>query len=303
MNREGDNAEDIDDVEDIEGDDGAAVVVDDEMDGNSELVVSGESSRRSSTATPTRRRSSAGGGSNWLMKYTGPERTIEDVYKLLDKIEVEVQQNGGKFPDVELLPNVDLALAVSIGVKNKPHSDGDTGDDDGGQDAAGGQSGGSPRSRKRHRAPTDGGTRDSNSGMASKKARGSDKRGGAADKERASDADSNYSISPRTRTPTSMDPFTQHGYDRSFSSSNEYQSPPLLGDTSHSPSSDDSHGSSSWGGRNANSPPFPHQYHHHHHQRGEYIMRSLASPHQQPSTSSGPQQLDLRTFGGSLTAV
>ena len=296
MNREGDNVED-NDIEDAEGDDGAAVV-DDVMDGNNEPVVSGGSSRRSSTATPTRRRSSAGGGSSWLMKYTGPERTIQDVYKLLDKIEIEVQQNGGKFPDVELLPNVDLALAVPIGVSKKPRSDGDTGDDDGGQGAAGAQSGGSPRSRKRHRAPTDGSTRDNNSGMASKKARGSDKRGGAADKERPSDADSSYSISPRTPIPTSAGPFTQHGY--------EYHSSSLAGDTSNSPSSDDSHNSLSWE-RNANASPFPPHYHHNHnhhnHHRGEYMMRSWASLHKQQSTPSGPQQLVLRTFGGPLTAV
>jgi len=286
MNREGDNAEDPDDAEDIEGDDGA--VVDDDADGHAELVASGESSRRSSTTTPFRRRSSAGGGSNWLMKYTGSERTIQDVYRLLDKIEIEVQQNGGRFPDVELLPNVDLALAVSIGVNQKPRSDGDTGDDDGGQDAAEGQSSSSPKTRKRHRAPTDGDTRDSNSGMASKKARGSDNRGGAAEKERASDADSSYSSSPRTRTPTSAGPFTQRSYDRSFNES-------------HSPSSDDSRSSSSWE-RNASAPSLPHQYHHHQH--GDYMLRALVSHNQQSSASGGPQQqLDLRAFGGPLTAA
>ncbi|KAI5794763.1 hypothetical protein FPQ18DRAFT_158170 [Pyronema domesticum] len=63
----------------------------------------------------TRRRRSSTGSQNWIMKHTGSDRTIQDVYELLDKIDIEVQNNGGKFPDVELLPYVDLALAVGGG--------------------------------------------------------------------------------------------------------------------------------------------------------------------------------------------
>lgn len=127
MNREGgENGEELEDEE--EGEDHIAGDEDIELgDGG---PTSGESSRRNSTAT-ARRRSSTG-GNNWIMRHTGTEKTISDVYKLLERIEVEVQENGGKFPDVELLPNVELAMAMPIG---GPDGDGDgngngnTGDD------------------------------------------------------------------------------------------------------------------------------------------------------------------------------
>lgn len=45
----------------------------------------------------------------WIEDFLGREKSIV-VYRLLEMIDDEVQQNGGKFPDVELLPNVDLSL-------------------------------------------------------------------------------------------------------------------------------------------------------------------------------------------------
>ena len=125
---DGGAAEEAEDMADEEGGEGGgggggravATALDED-----EAATNGEGgSRRSSNATVTNspggggggsRRGSVGGGSGsgWIRKYTGREKTIQDVYSLLEKIEVEVQNNGGKFPDVELLPNVDLALAVS----------------------------------------------------------------------------------------------------------------------------------------------------------------------------------------------
>ena len=107
MNREvGENGEDADEAEDDE--EGMA---DEDLEPNDGGPTSGENSRRNSTTVP-RRRSSAGGGSNWIIRHTGMEKTIDDIYLLLGKIELEVQENGGKFPDVELLPNVDLGMAA-----------------------------------------------------------------------------------------------------------------------------------------------------------------------------------------------
>lgn len=107
MNREvGENGEDADEAEDDE--EGMA---DEDLEPNDGSPTSGENSRRNSTTVP-RRRSSAGGGSNWIIRHTGMEKTIDDIYLLLGKIELEVQENGGKFPDVELLPNVDLGMAA-----------------------------------------------------------------------------------------------------------------------------------------------------------------------------------------------
>lgn len=108
MNREGDNGDDVDEVDDeLEDNTGG-----EEPEPNDGGPTSGESSRRNSTVTPRRRSST--GGNNWIMRYTGMEKTITDIYRLLERIEVEVQENGGTFPDVELLPNVDLAMAISI---------------------------------------------------------------------------------------------------------------------------------------------------------------------------------------------
>ena len=122
---DGGAAEEVEDMADEEGgEEGGGKAVAMALD-EDEAATNGEGgSRRSSNATVTNspgaggggsRRGSVGGGSGsgWIRKYTGREKTIQDVYRLLDKIEVEVQKNGGKFPDVELLPNVDLALAVS----------------------------------------------------------------------------------------------------------------------------------------------------------------------------------------------
>lgn len=109
MNREGDNGDDLDEAdEDLEENTGG-----EEPEPNDGGPTSGESSRRNSTVTTVRRRNSTG-GNNWIMRHTGMEKTISDIYRLLERIEVEVQENGGKFPDVELLPNVDLAMAVPI---------------------------------------------------------------------------------------------------------------------------------------------------------------------------------------------
>lgn len=117
MNREGgENGEELD--EDEEAEDNIAGDEDIELgDGG---PTSGESSRRNSTVI-ARRRSSTG-GNNWIMRHTGTEKTIDDVYKLLERIEIEVQENGGKFPDVELLPNVELTMAIPI---KGPDGDGD----------------------------------------------------------------------------------------------------------------------------------------------------------------------------------
>ena len=46
----------------------------------------------------------------WIEDFLGRQKSIHVVYHLLEKIDDEVQRNGGKFPDVELLPNVDLSL-------------------------------------------------------------------------------------------------------------------------------------------------------------------------------------------------
>jgi hypothetical protein len=202
MHREGDNTEDMDDVDDEHLESGG-FGLDDELEAHEQ--GSAESSRRSSiTATRDRRRSSAGGGSigassNWLTRYTGPERTIQDVYRLLDKIEVEVQQNGGKFPDVELLPSVDLDLAVSIGLNNKKmHSDDMS--DDGNQNNGG--SGGSPISKKRGRN-SEGSTGSENGGLVSKKAKSSDARSARQYKDGPRSYTRHYSMSPASRSPLS----------------------------------------------------------------------------------------------------
>ncbi|KAL7269734.1 hypothetical protein RUND412_007588 [Rhizina undulata] len=129
MNREGENGEEVmEDVDDLMED--ADVVDDDEPE--SAGPTSEHSSRRNSTAQG--RRPSSVGGSNWMLRHTGTNKTIKDVYRLLDRIESEVQDNGGKFPDVELLPNVDLARAVSISLPEGDHSNGAHGDEEDGDD-------------------------------------------------------------------------------------------------------------------------------------------------------------------------
>jgi len=218
MNREGDTLEDIEDMEEEHEEE----AMDDEIEPHE--MVSRDSSRRGST-TVGRRRSSGGSGSNWIMKHTGPERTIQDVYRLLDKIEIEVQENGGKFPDVELLPSVDLALAVSIGMNRKSHLD-DMSDDNGGHSQDPGPSG-SPKSKKRGRG-ANGGGRD-NSGLATKKVKSSDttKTTDTKGKTKPSETDEvrTSSISPRTRTPISSRPFSAKGRYELSSSSFQYQGP------------------------------------------------------------------------------
>ncbi|KAH0612144.1 uncharacterized protein H6S33_010196 [Morchella sextelata] len=117
MNREGgENGEELEDEEEAED----HIAGDEDIELGDGGPTSGESSRRNSTATPRRRSST--GGNNWIMRHTGTEKTISDVYKLLERIEVEVQENGGKFPDVELLPNVELTMAIPI---RGPDGDGD----------------------------------------------------------------------------------------------------------------------------------------------------------------------------------
>lgn len=117
MNREGgENGEELEDEEEAED----HIAGDEDTELGDGGPTSGESSRRNSTATPRRRSST--GGNNWIMRHTGTEKTINDVYKLLERIEVEVQENGGKFPDVELLPNVELTMAIPI---RGPDGDGD----------------------------------------------------------------------------------------------------------------------------------------------------------------------------------
>jgi hypothetical protein len=44
---------------------------------------------------------------DWIMKHTGRGKTIQDVYRLIDKIEIEVAK-GEKFPEVELLPSIEI---------------------------------------------------------------------------------------------------------------------------------------------------------------------------------------------------
>ncbi|CUS15277.1 unnamed protein product [Tuber aestivum] len=154
MNREvGENGEDADEAEDDE--EGMA---DEDPEPNDGGPTSGENSRRNSATIP-RRRSSAGGGSNWIIRYTGMEKTIDDIYLLLGKIELEVQENGGKFPDVELLPNVDLSMAAPF-VEAEGGGDeggnGNSGDNDKQEDAEDGGVSGRKAGKKRRRS--DGGS-------------------------------------------------------------------------------------------------------------------------------------------------
>ncbi|KAA8913535.1 hypothetical protein FN846DRAFT_886589 [Sphaerosporella brunnea] len=215
MHQEGDNTEDMEDL-DEEIVEGAGLALDGEMETHEHR--SGGSSRRSSTTATLRRRSSAGSGclggagSNWLAKHTGHDKTIRDVYRLLDRIEVEVQQNGGKFPDVELLPSVDLELAGPIGTNNNTHSD-----NDGDRDA--GEVGDSPKSRKRGRpisttntttstasgTTTEGAIGGDNGGLASKKAKSSDfgKQNHYKTSDPADSCSRDYSMSPGSRSPIS----------------------------------------------------------------------------------------------------
>lgn len=153
MTREGEeNGEEADEAEeDIEEGEGA----DEEADS---VPTSGENSRRNSIAAAGRRGSAA--GSNWIINHTGMGKTITDIYRLLDEIEVEVQQNSGKFPDVELLPNVDLSMAMSFDTTG--------GDDDEGNVAADGNIGdGSPGQKAgKKRRRSDGGIGSSGEGAA-----------------------------------------------------------------------------------------------------------------------------------------
>ncbi|CAZ82340.1 unnamed protein product [Tuber melanosporum] len=154
MNREvGENGEDADEAEDDE-----EGIADEDPEPNDGGPTSGENSRRNSTTVP-RRRSSAGGGSNWIIRYTGMEKTIDDIYLLLGKIELEVQENGGKFPDVELLPNVDLSMAAPL-VEAEGGGDeggnGNPGDNDKQEDAEDGGVSGRKAGKKRRRS--DGGS-------------------------------------------------------------------------------------------------------------------------------------------------
>jgi len=154
MNREvGENGEDADEAEDDE--EGMA---DEDLEPNDGSPTSGENSRRNSTTVP-RRRSSAGGGSNWIIRHTGMEKTIDDIYLLLGKIELEVQENGGKFPDVELLPNVDLGMAapfVEVEGGSDEGGNGNPGDNDKQEDAEDGGVSGPKAGKKRRRS--DGGS-------------------------------------------------------------------------------------------------------------------------------------------------
>ncbi|KAI5795124.1 hypothetical protein EDC01DRAFT_73086 [Geopyxis carbonaria] len=104
MGRE-DNTEDFEDAEDDIEEELAAIDYTDAIEAANADIL-----RRTAAA----RRASAEANANWIIRHTGGEKTIHDVYSLLERIEVEVQQNGGKFPDVELLPNVDLDLANPI---------------------------------------------------------------------------------------------------------------------------------------------------------------------------------------------
>ncbi|PWW72410.1 hypothetical protein C7212DRAFT_232398 [Tuber magnatum] len=170
MNREvGENGEDADEAEDDE-----EGMVDEDPEPNDGGPTSGENSRRNSATVP-RRRSSAGGGSNWIIRYTGMEKTIDDIYLLLGKIELEVQENGGKFPDVELLPNVDLSMAapfVEVEGGGDEGGNGNPGDNDRQEDAEDGGVSGRKAGKKRRRS--DGGSGGS----------GRDDGGGARDSKR-----------------------------------------------------------------------------------------------------------------------
>lgn len=172
MNREGDNGEDIDEVDDELEEHTAG----EEPEPNDGGPTSGESSRRNSTAT-TRRRSSTG-GNNWIMRHTGIEKTINDIYILLQRIEIEVQENGGKFPDVELLPNVDLAMAVPIRGHDSGSGEGGSGND-GDQEGADGVAG-SKSAKKRRRSDGSGssGVDEGNSRSAKKAKTAAVKKGG-----------------------------------------------------------------------------------------------------------------------------
>ncbi|KAK6526368.1 hypothetical protein TWF694_004965 [Orbilia ellipsospora] len=65
------------------------------------------------------RRSSISQGSpdiHWISMMTGTGKNVEDVRFLLQKIESEIIDHGGIFPDVEILPNVrPSAIAVDMG--------------------------------------------------------------------------------------------------------------------------------------------------------------------------------------------
>lgn len=166
MNREGDNGDDLDEVDDELEENTAG----EEPEPNDGGPTSGESSRRNSAAA-TRRRSSTG-GNNWIMRHTGTEKTITDIYKLLEKIEVEVQENGGKFPDVELLPNVDLAMAVPIRGNDSDGGEGGNGNPGGDENQEGADGdgvAGSKAVKKRRRF--DGSGSDEGSPKGSKKAK------------------------------------------------------------------------------------------------------------------------------------
>lgn len=164
MNREGGRADEME----IPKNDTNANILDDENDRHCEGIE--ERDHRSSAAAE-RRGISAESSSNWILRFTGIQKSIEDIYVLLDRIETQVQQpNGGKFPDVELLPCVDLALARSIGLAKTIHPDAATDDDGGGEYS---KERGSPMHRKRGRSnyrnsrPAAG-----SGGPASKKAKG-----------------------------------------------------------------------------------------------------------------------------------
>jgi hypothetical protein len=167
----GENGDEVDEAEDdIE----EGMIGDEEPEPDDGGPTSGESSRRNSIVVAPRRRSSAGGGSNWIMKHTGMGKSIGDIYNLLEKIETEVQENGGKFPDVELLPNVDLTMAVPFCGTNSGGDVGGNGnadDDDNQEDADDGVPG---RSVAKKRRRSDGGSGSSGGDDAtrgSKKAR------------------------------------------------------------------------------------------------------------------------------------
>ncbi|TGZ79682.1 hypothetical protein EX30DRAFT_372980 [Ascodesmis nigricans] len=44
---------------------------------------------------------------DWVYSFVGPHKTLDEVFALLDLCYHEVSQNGGIFPDIEILPNVD----------------------------------------------------------------------------------------------------------------------------------------------------------------------------------------------------
>lgn len=169
MNREGDNGDDLDEVDDELEENTAG----EEPEPNDGGPTSGESSRRNSTVIPRRRSST--GGNNWIMRHTGTEKTITDIYKLLEKIEVEVQENGGKFPDVELLPNVDLAMAVPIkgnGSDGGGGGSGNPGGDENQEGADGDGISGSKAVKKRRRSDGSGSSGgDEGSSRGAKKAK------------------------------------------------------------------------------------------------------------------------------------